>query len=247
MQSRYWSFVEACEEARTVRAVRDLLAEAVRSLGFDTFAVLTHAAPSDVRSLGVFAHNWSDDAVEHFLSGLRYGRSHPLFEVVEATLEPVSWVSGEWRRTLRKDQLPWLDRLCELTRGEGTTCAIRTPFVSASCSITGEALINRDRMRTCVRIARYAYHQIQVLQQPDLGESERLTAREHECLYRAAVHGERPSRVARRLGVKVSTVRTLRQKANGRLDADSPEQAVWRMLETGQLFRRGRTSKPRSR
>lgn len=246
MQSRYWCFVDACENARTVRATRDLLAEAIRSLGFDAFALLTHAPAHDVRSLGVFVHNWPEEAVAHLLAGLRHGHSNPLFDEVEKTLRPVIWQSGEWRRRLSRTQLQWLDQLCALVKGEGATAAIKTPLMTASCSITGEQPVQGDALKHAVRIATFAFHHIQYLQRPNVAERDQLTEREHECLYRAAVHGERPSAVARRLGVKVSTIRTLRQKANGRLEAASPEQAVLRLLESGQLFRRGRKGKPRS-
>lgn len=246
MQSRYWSFVEACDEANTVRAARDLLAETIRSIGLDAFAIVTHAPAHDVGSLGVFVHNWPQAAVDHLIARQRDGRCNPLFEAVETSQKPVLWNSGEWRRTLKRDQVQWMDRLGELVKGDGATLAVRTALVTASCSLTGSRPFPADRLKLALRIATYAFHHIQHLQRPPLNEPDRLTLREHECLYRATIHGERPSVVARRLGVKVSTVRTLRQKANGRLDAASSEQAVWRLLETGQLFRCGRKSKPRS-
>lgn len=247
MHSRFWTFVEACDDAQTVRAVRDLLAEAVRALGFDTFAIATHAPLADLRSLGVFAHNWTDEAADCFQAGIRDGTANTLLDTAERTLQPLHWASGQWRQCLKSDERVWLERLAKLARGAGATMAIRTSLVGASCSVTAQSPLTTDRLKTCVRIAGYAFHQIQYLQQPVVSEADRLTIREHECLYRSAVYGERPSQVSRRLGVKVSTVRTLRQKANGRLEAENSEQAVWRMLETRQLFRRGRAGKPRSR
>ncbi len=243
--SLFWDFVDCCDQARSVRAVRDLFSDAIRSLGLDGFAILTHAPTYDLRSLGVMAHNWSDAAISHFQAGQRDGRGAPLFEAVECTLQPVEWFSGDWRKGLKRDQLLWLDRLGAMTGASGATWAIKTALVNASCSVTSHDPISPDRLRVCTKMATSAFHQILFLQKPRLSETDRLTAREHECLYRAVVLGERPSQVARRLGIKVSTVRTLRQKANGRLDADNSEQAVWRMLETGQLFSRGRMSKPR--
>ncbi|MFT3722212.1 MAG: hypothetical protein QM773_01400 [Hyphomonadaceae bacterium] len=191
-------------------------------------------------------HAWPEAAVEHLLEGLRDGRSNPLFEEVERTLEPVHWMSGPWRRGLRREELAWLDRLRTAAKGDGVTRALKTPLLSVSCSLTSDDPLRQDLLKIGFSMAAFAFHQIQFLQKPQLAEPDRLTEREHECLYRAVVEGERPRVVARRLGVKVSTIRTLRQKANGRLDADSAEQAVWRMIETGQLFRRGRKSKPRS-
>ncbi len=246
MPPKVWAFAEACDETHSLRAVRDLLGAAVRGLGFDSFVLLTHAPREDLRSLGVLAHSWPVSAIDHLFAAQPDGRINPLFDAVEIARAPVSWSSVQWRAGLNEEQLGWLERLHDLVRGDGVSLAMRCTLVTASCSLTGQGPFRADRVALCMRMANYAFHHIQFLQRPELNESERLTAREHECLYRAAVHGERPSVVARKLGVKVSTVRTLRQKANARLDADSPEQAVWRMLETGQLFRRGRRSKPRT-
>jgi len=189
MRSRFWAFVEACDEAQSIRAVKDLLAAALRPHGVESYAIMTHVPPRDLGSLAVLVHSWPEEAIAHlFLDGA----INPIFEKIEGTDDPLHWSSSDWGTTLRKDQ------------------------------------------------------RIQTLQRPQLRESDRLTQREHECLYRAAIRGERPSAVARELGVKVSTVRTLRQKAYGRLGADSPEQALWRMMETGQLFQGGRKTKRQS-
>ncbi len=246
MRSRFWSFVEACDEARSARAVRDLLSSALRSIDVVSFALLTHAPPEDLRSLSVLAHNWSEEAIEHLRSWAHEHEANPIFERVEAVDETLYWASERWRSQLRDDQRLWHDELCRRVRGVGLTRSIKSITAFASCSIGADEPLQPEIVRTAVRIATYAFHQIQFLQRPQVRDSEQLTAREHECLYRATVFGERPSLVARRLGVKVSTVRTLRQKAYNRLDSDSPEQAVWRLIETGQLFGRGRRGRSRS-
>lgn len=246
MRSKYWTFVEDCEDATTVRAVKESLSRALNGLGVDQFALATHARPDDIGSLAVLVHNWSEDAMEHLLAGVAGDVLNPLFEGVEQSDAILNWTSSAWLASLKKDQRIWMSRLRELVRGHGASKLVRSTIVNASCSITTPQPADAERVRVCLRIANYAFQQIQFLQRPQLNGPDRLTVREHEVLYRAAVFGERPSLVARRLGVKVSTVRTLRQKAYGRLDAESPEQATWRMIETGQLFQGGRKGKPRT-
>lgn len=246
MRSRFGTFVEACDETRSVRAVKDLLSQTITGLGFNSFALMTHAPRRDLRSLGVLIDNWSDEAIEHMFGEGLAGPENPLFAALEDFRTPLRWQSEAWRATLTPTQMSWMDRLGELTGSEGVSAAMRCTLISASCSLTSTKRLDSDWVQLALRIANHAYHHTQYLQRPDLREAERLTLREHLCLYRAAVYGERPSGVARKLGVKVSTIRTLRQKAHARLDAESVEQAVWRMIETGQLFRNGRRGKPRS-
>lgn len=247
MKSRFWAFTEACDEARSPRAVRDMLAAALRPIGIETYAVMTHGAPADLRSLGVYLHNWPPEAV-----GLLWksgaARGNPLFDALEQTTQLVAWSTIQRREGCSKADRLWFDNLrARLGGGVGVSRALRSTLVSASCSITTADALDPESLRLCLRIANYAYQQALYLQRPRLNEAETLTRRELEALRRATVLGERPSDVAARLGVKVSTVRTLRQKASVRLDASSPEQAAWRLLETGQLFRVGRTGRPRSR
>ncbi len=247
MRSQFWAFVEACDETRSHRAVKDLLGLHLRAFGFESYALVTHAPRCDLRSLCVLVCNWKPEAIEHLFAIRFDGAPNPIFRHVEHTMAPLYWSAPTWRPGLECDQRVWLERFCVLVGAEGVTQAVRSNVVGGSCTLIGQGPFDPEAVRACMRIANYAFHQIQFLQRPNIAEADRLTAREHEFLYRAALHGERPSEVARRLGVKVSTVRTLRQKAYGRLDVTSPEEAVWRMIETGQLFRSGRTSKPRSR
>jgi DNA-binding CsgD family transcriptional regulator len=243
MRSRFWTFVEACDAAQSMRAVKDLLLATLRSQGVDGFAILTHVPPRELGSLGVLVHNWSQDAIDHLYAE---GAINPIFETIEGMDGLLDWSSSDWRAALRKDQRTWLHRLRVLVPGEGVTKSLKSMLVNASCSLNSPVRLQSEQIQLCMHIANYAYQHIQTLQRPQLRESERLTQREHECLYRAAIQGERPSAVARELGVKVSTVRTLRQKAYGRLGADSPEQALWRMMETGQLFKGGRKTRRQS-
>lgn len=248
MASSFWTFVEACDETQTPRATTELFAAAMRELGFVTYAIFTHAPPADLRSLGVLVHNWPAEALDHLFGFKPSIRLSPLLEEIERSNGPFIWGAHPRREALNRQQRAWFTRLQSLLGGgEGVSCSLRSPIVGASCSVTGPAPSDPDRIRLCMRIANYAYQQIVHLQRPQVSEPERLTAREHESLYRATILGERPSDVAVRLGVKISTVRTLRQKASIRLDATSQEQAAWRMLETGQLFRCGRKGRPRSR
>ncbi|RYG38537.1 MAG: hypothetical protein EON93_01865 [Burkholderiales bacterium] len=244
MPDRFWAFAEACDETHSLRAARDLLGANLRALGFERFLLTTHGGQEDLRSLSVLAHNWPQEALSHLSDGC--DGCNPLFPVIEQTRGDIVWQSTTWRSALPARDLEWLKQLRAYVGGNGVSRAMRCALVHASCSLVSEGALPKDKIDLAMRVANYAYHHIQYVQRPSLGKADLLTAREQECLYRAAVRGERPSTVARKLGVKVSTVRTLRQKANARLDADSPEQAVWHMIETGQLFRKGRTSKPRT-
>lgn len=245
MRSAFWSFVEACDETRSVDAVRDLLQDAAIRFGFKSYALTTHAPHRDLQSLHVLVHTWKPEAIDHLIARRASGVQNAIFERAEQAEEAFFWASAEWRADLRKHQRAWLDRLAELGGGAGFSQAMQTRLISASCSVIYQREPEPEQLRTWARIANFAIYHIQFLQRPQVGEAERLTDREHECMYRAAILGERPSAIARQLGIKVNTVRRLRQNARERLDAQSLEHLVWRMLESGQLFRRRPKNKPR--
>ncbi len=248
MRSRFWNFVETCDEAQSPRAVRDLLLSTFRDLDVKLFAILTHAPVEVLRSLSVVVHNWPSVAIDFLYEGDAVKSPNAMFIATEATTSPVEWPTHETRRNWRKADRLWFAQLVMLLGGgSGISQGLRSPIVGASCSIVPYAPMDEDRVRLCMRIANYAYQQILVLQRPNLAEADKLTTREHEFLYRATILGEPPRDVANQLGVKISTVRTLRQKASVRLESDSQEQAAWRMVETGQLFRSGRKGRARSR
>jgi DNA-binding CsgD family transcriptional regulator len=247
--SKYWAFLEACDETQTTRSVRDLLGATFRDLGVDGFAIVTHGRIEDLRSLGVLIHNWPPKAADWLFAYEQGASPNPMFAALEQTAAPLYWPPRNLRRDpMKRPQRQWFDELRgRVGQREGVSQALRSVIVGASCSFTSAEKLDPDRIHLCMRIANSGYQQILHLQKPKLNEAEQLTAREHELLYRATILGERPADVARQLDVKVSTVRTLRQKAGIRLDAGSQEQAAWRMLETGQLFRAGRKTRPRKR
>jgi len=249
MRSTYWTFVEACDETETVRSVKDLVIATLRDLGVGGFAITTHGKIEDLRSLGVLMHNWPTPAIDWMFAHQADCSPSPLFDAVERKAGPIYWPSLNARRDpARKAQRQWFEQLRErVGQREGVSQALKSVLVGASCSLTSPARLDPDRVRLCMRIGNYAYHQILELQKPKLEKADQLTAREHELLYRATIFGERPADIASQVDVKISTVRTLRQKASVRLDAGSQEQAVWRMVETGQLFRAGRRTRPRGR
>lgn len=249
MRSSYWSFIEACDETQTVRSVKDLVRATLRDLGVGGFAIATHGRFEDLRSLGVLIHSWPTHAIDWMFAHQEDCSPSPLFDVVERRSGPVFWPSLNARRDpVKNAQRQWFDQLrVRVGEPEGVSQALKSVIVGASCSLTSTKRLDADRVRLCMRIGNYAYQQILELQKPKLEEAEQLTAREHELLYRATIFGERPADVASQVDVKVSTVRTLRQKAGVRLDAGSQEQAAWRMVETGQLFRAGRRTRPRGR
>lgn len=249
MRSHYWTFVEACDGTHSIRAVKDLVGATMRNLGVGGFAIATHGRLEDLRSLGVLMHNWPAEAIDWMFGHQLDCSPSPLFDAVEQKAGPVYWPPPNGRRDqVRKVQRQWFDQLRDrVGQKEGVSQALKSVIVGASCSLTSTERLDPDRVRLCMRIGNYAYQQILELQKPKLGEAEQLTAREHELLYRATIFGERPADVASQVEVKISTVRTLRQKASVRLDAGSQEQVAWRMVETGQLFRAGRRTRPRAR
>lgn len=249
MRSHYWAFVEACDTTHSVRGVRDLLIATYRAIGVDGFAIVTHAPASDLRSLGVLVHNWPAKAVDLLYARDPSGFANPLFTAVEATRVPVRWPQADGRRdSMKRAQREWFERLRKLVGDrEGVSQELGSIVVSASCSVTSNKRLDAERVRLCMRIGNFAYQYVLALQKPKPTGLETLTPREHEFLSRATLLGEKPAITAEACGVKVTTVRTARQSANKRLDARSPEEAVWRMIETGQLFRSGRKRRPRGR
>jgi hypothetical protein len=249
MRSRYWAFMDACDETQTTRSVKDLVASTLREIGVPSFAIVTHAPHEDLRSLGVLVHNWPPAALDFLFSSGKAGDLNTMFAAVEKDEAPLHWPPLHTQREgMKKQQRQWFEKLRELVgQPEGVSQSLRSIIVGASCSLASPERLDPDRVRLCMRIGNYAYRQVLALQKPRLGEAEQLTAREHEFLYRATIGGERPADVASQLDVKITTVRTLRQKASVRLDAGTQEQAAWRMIETGQLFRSGRTTRPRTR
>lgn len=248
IRSKFWTFVEASDEAKSARAVKDLFASTMRELGFQSWALLTHAPPDELRSLSVVAHNWPPEAIAQLFAGQSGGSLNPLFSAVESTSDWVFWTSSKHRETLKKSHRVWFNRLsASLGGGEGISGAIRSTVVGASWTITSPTPLEPEGLRAVTRIANHAFQQIAFLQRPHLNETERLTSREHEFLYRATILGQKPGDVAGELGIKDTTVQSVRSKARTRLDAETPEQAAWRLLETGQLFRAGRKGRPRAR
>lgn len=248
MRSKYWTFLEACDATQSTRSVRDLLVATYRGLGVERFVILTHAHAEDLRSLGVLVHNWPLPAVELLMPRGREELANPLFTALERNSGPVHWPSPGGKREAKRMPRHWFDQLKgQVGQPEGVSQSLRSVIVNASCSLCSPEPLDADRVRLCVRIADAAYQQVLALQKPRLNETDKLTVREHEFLYRATILGERPADVAKQLEVKVSTVRTIRQKASTRLEASSQEQAAWRMIETGQLFHSGRKTKPRAR
>ncbi len=249
MRSHYWSFVEACDAIHTVRGVKDLLVATYRQIGVDGFAIVTHFQAGDLRSLAVMVHNWPAKAVDFLYARDPGGYANPLFAAVESIDFPVYWPQTDGRReSMKRAHRDWFDRLRKLVgHREGVSQELRSVIVSASCSVTSSKRLDPERARLCMRIGNYAYQYVLSLQRPKLTGLETLTPREHEFLSRATLLGEKPAITANGCGVKVTSVRTTRQSANKRLDARSPEEAVWRMVETGQLFRSGRKRRPRRR
>lgn len=233
-------FVEACDETRSWSRMRSLLSRTLGDLGFDSYALLTHAPPDDLRSLAVLVHNWPDEAITH----LQLRDGNPLFEQAEETTQLIYWRSAGWRGTLDRREIEWLNRLCALRPGVGVSQGLPCPFIAVSCSLTAPTPVEPRRVRLAMHVATHAYGHIQFLQRPEIDAAMRLTAREREVLHRA-VRGERPSVVAKTAQISDNTVWSHRQRALGRLGAQTPEQALWRMIETRQLFHHGRSSKPR--
>src|SRR5262249_27222318 len=132
--------------------------------------------------------------------------------------------------------------------GAGVLQRVHASLVPASCLLAGRDMPpSEPAMRTVMRAGAYTFQHIVALQRPQPAGQDLLTKREHPCFALAPISGLRPREVARALGVSITTVRSIRQNAAARLGARSPEEVIWRMVETGQLFRPGRTNRPRSR
>jgi DNA-binding CsgD family transcriptional regulator len=141
-----------------------------------------------------------------------------------------------------------MDQLAELGLRHGVSHRIRTAMAPASCSVMS-AWDEYDPLsvRRVVRMAGYALSTIMALRRVQAASYDVLTRRERQCLSLAVFSGLRPREVADALGLSINTVRSIRQSATARLGARSQEEAVWRLMESGQLFHRGRFNRPRSR
>ncbi|HYD86056.1 MAG TPA: autoinducer binding domain-containing protein [Vitreimonas sp.] len=242
--SLFDSFADECDRARTPAATGRLFVQAMRRLGFEHVALVTHGAPKQWASLSVFAHNWGEARAE-LLAPQREGAFNPIFQGAEAIAEAFAWSDPAFRGALDARGRSWLEEIERAGLMSGVTQRVRGAIVPASCSLAParEAPIAIAR---AMRMAAYAFHHIIALQRPKLAQTDLLTQREHDCLSLATLEGLRPREVAAALGVRITTVRSMRQSACLRLGARSQEEAVWRMLETGQLFSRGRSGRPRS-
>jgi DNA-binding CsgD family transcriptional regulator len=241
------SFVDACDRAATAGEVERLFIATARLHGIEKVALTTHASPAELGRLGVCAHNWSAAAVAHLYGGSP-DRINPLFEHAERAGDPICWSAPTFRARLDPDQSLWMDRLSAFGLRDGVSQRIRTAMAPASCSMTpaGDGC-DPAGVRRVMRMAGYALTTIITLRRPQAGGSDLLTRRERQCLSLAVFSGLRPREVAETLGLSINTVRSIRQSASARLGARSQEEAVWRLMESGQLFHRGRFSRPRSR
>jgi DNA-binding CsgD family transcriptional regulator len=240
----FGGFAEACDATRTAKAAGRLLVNAAQTLEFERVLITTHVDPRELGSVGVLAHNWDERAVGG-LYRCEADAPNPLFEQTERTPDPVFWNEVTFRAQLDARQFAWMESLRAFGLRDGVSQRIRSALVPASCTLTpasGAPIATRWLMRA----AAYVFHHIIALQRPLLAEADLLTQREHQCLALATFSGLRPREVAETLGVSVNTVRSMRQSACARLGARSQEEAVWRMVETGQLNPRGRASRPRS-
>lgn len=239
-------FADACDKTRTAGAATRLLVGAARRQGFEKVIVVTHSKPAQVGSFSVRIHNCDERAIDHLLSSPG-AKTNAILAAVDRSNDPVAWDSREFRARLGAAQRAWLVELETLGLRRGVSQRIRTALVPASCSLTiARADVSEAAIRWMMRAGAYVFHHVIMLQRPQLAPSAVLTFREHQCLALATLAGLRPREVAAKLGVSVNTVRSIRQRACARLGARSQEEAIWRMVETGQLFLPGRLSKPRS-
>jgi DNA-binding CsgD family transcriptional regulator len=240
------SFVEACDRARSAGEVERLFIATARLNGVERVALTTHASPDELGRLAVCAHNWGAAGISHLHGGMAE-RINPLFEHAERCDDPVYWNAPAFCSRLDADQVRWMEKLAAFGLLEGVSQRIRTSMAPASCSMT--LAWNRrdpDAVQRVVRMAGYALNTIVALRRSCAAASDLLSRRERQCLWLAVFSGLRPREVADTLGLSINTIRSIRQSATARLGARSPEEAVWRLMESGQLFHRGRFSRGRS-
>lgn len=238
-------FADACDKTRNAAAATRLLVGAARRQGFEKIIVVSHLQPDQVSSFSVRVHNCDAPVIDHFLSSPS-NKTNAILSAVNRGNDLVQWDDRKFRTKLGAGARVWLQRLEALGLKGGVSQRIRTALVPASCSLTlARAEVDEAAIRWVMRAGAYVFHHVIMLQRPQLAPSAVLTFREHQCLALASLAGLRPREVAIELGVSVNTVRSIRQRACARLGARSQEEAVWRMVETGQLFLPGRLSKPR--
>lgn len=229
---------DACDNARSPEAAGRVFLEAARRHGFAAAMLVTHTQSDQLGRFSVCVHNFREP-VAFIASPVELQTRNPLFDAASASDAPVFWQRVRADPRLPLAQRQWLERLQAHGLETGVTQSLSGAWAPASVSLT-PAQPGDQNIARMMRVALYVFHHIVALQQPKLSQADLLTQREYECLSLAILEGLRPREVARALGVSVNTVRTLRQSAMGRLNARNQEEAVWRMLETGQLFQPGR-------
>ncbi|HVK82069.1 MAG TPA: helix-turn-helix transcriptional regulator [Verrucomicrobiae bacterium] len=241
---RFEDFVEACDCARSPEQVKALLVLTAQQHGFERILLASHGAREHLGAFCVRAHNLGETAHAMLFEA---DKPHPLFSAIEAASGHIVWAEASAWKGLGADERASIAALFQTCGGQGVWISkkIRSTFSPASCSLqTGEDLAP-GAARAVMRAAFYALYAIADLQRPPMLRADKLTTREQQCMQLAVLHGLRPREVAQALGVSINTVRTLRKSACARLGARSQEEAVWRMVTTGQLFGRGRSGRQR--
>lgn len=230
------AFADACDDARTASEVESLLATWSLRLGFRYIILTTHCEASALSGFGVRAHNLPASLAAAFFSGPR-GGARLFFDLAHRGADAVSWTAAVLAKNCAEAERRWLDKIAAADFSSGVAQAVRVSLTPASCILCwGDEPPRAGASRLMFRIASHAFCQIVALQRSRLGERDPLTERERQCLTLATLGGLRPRQVAQRLGISIHTVRSMRQRAHSRLGARSQEEAVWRLMMTGQLF-----------
>jgi LuxR family transcriptional regulator, quorum-sensing system regulator SdiA len=225
-------FSQRLSATRNFDAALDVLAEAVRTLGFDA---VDYAALPAAR---VLDGAWAGQRIfeRDFPSGWQRGwRVHGRFDPILPTSFreglPVDWQAVR-RRSLTRPEREAIAVLDSMGFPGGLTVPIHLPgnrfaFVSGASCRSGEAW---DKLYTLARlpmmVLAHTFHHVVAAREPSQWAADvRLTRREIQCLQFAA-HGNAAPATARQMNRSVDTVRRHLKSAMAKLGARTIAQSV---------------------
>lgn len=228
-----------CEEASSLKTLRELLFEAVGRLHLSYVACGGPIDPAHPRDGAFLFDNYPDDWVERFCDKA-YHRIDPVFRHAERTRAPFWWHDEAFLAPLDVRQKRLLNEARAFRIADGYTIPLtHNPSWSASITVMSDTGDIDEWTRQAVHMIGGWVHQraCLLLQRAPMDcHSGPLTKRERECLSLKA-RGADDDEIAKQLQISVSTVCRHLDQAKLRLGAKSREHAVFLGVETRQITR----------
>ena len=214
-------FYEEAGNCRSIRALKSLLGDAARELGFDFFALLHHASLDGPARGLVRIDNYPADWVEEFLER-DFASSDPVHLACRRTHGAFLWSRIDRIIGLGPKHRLILKRGRQFGIGAGMTVPINIPGEpSGSCSFAVRTGCDfpQDRLTSVQLIGSHAFEAARrICGQTRSRELPHLSRRERQCLELLAA-GKTDWEIARILGISVETARQYVKRARKAYDA----------------------------